>query len=248
MTDCLKSIPKKAIVSLLYSRLSHGNDTVIVTAGQVYDKLQLSSRISLSVSPDWSFYWRSFTRLAPRDIFGPVLYHVSLPWRLSYITPQPGLFILKSRCCLCKCTALVCLMAVLYRRNKHACMCLCLMIASLPSWCPVCSNTFISVLPKAVPDGMQSSNALQAEETQARFHRRDDAYLERISLQLQFFLADWSNNNSRWFKGNKIMNGYIYFRDNSDFLYCFHISSCLLLIIGFAELLFSMEGMPLASF
>lgn len=44
------------------------------------------------------------------------------------------------------------------------------------------------------------------------------------------------------------MNGYIYFRDNSDFLYCFHISSSLLLIIRFAELLFSMEGTPLVIF
>lgn len=35
----------------LYSSLSHGNDTIVVTAGQVYGELQLSSSIP-SVSPD----------------------------------------------------------------------------------------------------------------------------------------------------------------------------------------------------
>lgn len=47
----------------------------------------------------------------------------------------------------------------------------------LLSWCPVQPDTFISDLPKAEPDGMWSSNALQAEENRVCFHRSDDAYL-----------------------------------------------------------------------
>lgn len=48
----------------------------------------------------------------------------------------------------------------------------------LPFWCPLRAITFISGLPKVVPDGMLSSNALQAEEVRVCFHRRDDAYLD----------------------------------------------------------------------
>lgn len=169
--------PKTAIVCLHRSHLSRGNDPITVTAGQVYYKLQLSCSILRPEPADWSFYWRSFTRTAPRGVFGPLLYRVSPPLETNLNHSTTWTIFAEAQ--VCECAALLCWMAVDYRRSRRACGCLSLMNVYLPSWCPVWANTFIFVLPKADPDGILSSNAPQAEETPVCFHRGDDAYLSR---------------------------------------------------------------------
>lgn len=49
-------------------------DPIVARAGPVHEA---AAARSLSVSPDWCFNWRSFTRMAPQDAFAPALYHVS---------------------------------------------------------------------------------------------------------------------------------------------------------------------------
>lgn len=54
------------------------SDPITVTSGQVYYELQLSGGILRSEGRLTEvFSRRSFTRVAPRDVFRPVLYHVS---------------------------------------------------------------------------------------------------------------------------------------------------------------------------
>ncbi len=120
-------------------------------------------------------------------------------------------------------------MAMLYM--CICCLCLCLMIKYLPSWCPMCSNTFISVRPKAVPDNMWSSNALQAEETQLPASIGGMIHIWSIFNehiwwleQLQYLLGVWHYRYIRQegeFIGKYIMVRFI-LRDKPEmyFLYC----------------------------
>lgn len=69
------------------------SDPITVTSGQVYYEPQLSGGILCSLGRLTEvFYRRSFTRVAPRGAFRPVLYHVSPPLKslrnLHYFLPK----------------------------------------------------------------------------------------------------------------------------------------------------------------
>lgn len=144
-----------------------------MTSGQVGSELQLSGGILRS--DGWLtevFYRRSFTRVAPRGVFPLLRYHLSPQLRDALKLPSTVNYFLSevtARSSRSRITGerLACVRASIYL----------VMNVILLSWCPVRTDTFISDLPKADPDGMWSSNALQAEENRVCFHRSDDAYL-----------------------------------------------------------------------
>lgn len=161
---------KRPLSGLLYSSLSHGNKPVIVTAGQVYDALQLSSSFFSACllidvfTGGLSDGWLRRMSLVPRCITFLCLedYLKSLH-NLPYLYRGPGGVCVYVQVCSAS------VFDGLLEKQLCVCVCMsartCSMIVYLLPWCPVWSNTFISVLPKAIPDGMWSSNELQAEET-----------------------------------------------------------------------------------